>query len=253
MVRSVLTAYQVLDMLREQPATLGELAARIGVHKTTVLRLLRTLEECQLVEREQVGSELRFKLGIGLLTFAGAVLSRLDLRGRAREDLEWLGDQSGETVHLGVLGQNRVIYIDKISSGHPVQMRSHIGQAGPLHCTALGKAMLAFVPDSDAIVDGLVLTRYTESTITSHDTLREDIALVRERQFAIDLGEEEDEIYCVAAPIFGHEARLLGAVSVAGPKHRLALARVNEIAPLVVETGERISRRMGFQAHVGTI
>lgn len=241
MSQSLMRSCLLLTYLREGPSTLDRLASRLNVHKTTVWRLLRTLEDFQLVER--TSRDGPFQLGVGLLPFSAVVLRRLDLRTAARPAIEQLSAETRETVHLAVLRANRAIYIDKIPSVHPVQMNSQVGQVVPLHCTALGKAMLSTLPESEW--PELELVRYTATTITSLDALREEIARVRTRGYALDRGEEEESIYCVASAVLGFDGSLVGAVSVAAPRSRISLEEMQAFGKLTIGAAKEITRAMG--------
>jgi DNA-binding IclR family transcriptional regulator len=241
MSQSLMRSCLLLTYLRKGPATLDELASRLDVHKTTAWRLLRTLEDFQLVERNY--RDGRFQLGVGFLPFSAVVLSRLDLRTAARPVIEQLSAEAKETVHLAVLRANRAIYIDKIPSVHPVQMNSQVGQVVPLHCTALGKAMLSALPESEW--PELELTRYTATTITSLDALQEEIVRIRTSGYALDCGEEEESIYCVASPILGFDGSLVGAVSVAAPRSRVSLEEMKAFGKHTIGAAKDIARAMG--------
>jgi DNA-binding IclR family transcriptional regulator len=241
MSQSLRRACLLLTYLKEGPATLDALASSLDVHKTTAWRLLQTLEEFQLVER--TGQDGRFQLGVGFLPFGAVVLNRLDLRTAARPVIERLRRETTETVHLAVLRGDRAIYIDKLASTHPVQMNSQVGQVVPLHCTALGKAMLGALPESEW--PKLQLTRYTKTTITSPNALKAEIARIRTRGYALDRGEEEESIYCVASAIVGFDGNLVGAVSVAVPRSRVSLEEMKALGNYTIAAARAIAWAMG--------
>jgi DNA-binding IclR family transcriptional regulator len=241
MSQSLARSCLLLTYLKDGPATLEDLASRLDVHKTTVWRLLRTLEDFEFVERPSPGG--RFQLSVGLLQLSAVVLNELDLRTVARPIMKRLAAESRETVHLAVLRGDRAIYIDKIASIHPVQMNSQVGQVVPLHCSALGKAMLSELPYPEW--PHLELTKYTDTTITSLDKLKEDCARAQVLGFALDRGEEEESMYCVASAMLGFEGSLAGAVSVAAPRSRVSLRQMRALGKHTIAAASDIARAMG--------
>lgn len=141
-----------------------------------------------------------------------------------------------------------VLYVDRVESRHPVRLRSIIGTRNPLHCTSLGKAILAFLPPDEqaALVPRLALTRHTTNTITDADVLQRHLACVRERGYAIDDIENEDGVRCLGVPIRDHTGRAFAALSIAGPAYRFSLERIAELAPAVMRAAAEISCRVGF-------
>ncbi len=153
-------------------------------------------------------------------------------------------------MHLAILQENHAVSIEKLGSPQPVGLDARLGGVTPLHCTGVGKALLAY--QSEDFVSQLAreagLERFTERTITSLAQLKKELARVRQEGYAVDNEEAVQGLRCVAGPIFDHAGRVLAAFSVAGPATRLTLARVREIAPRVCETSQEISHRLGFGA-----
>jgi DNA-binding IclR family transcriptional regulator len=140
------------------------------------------------------------------------------------------------------------VYIEKLDSPEPLRIHSRIGASVPLYCTAVGKVMLAYLPDEERqkVVDELELRRFTESTVGSIQELQTQLARVRKDGFACDLEEHEPHIRCIAAPIWDHMGAVNASLSVTGPVMRMSTTRLREIAPLVREAGLKISRDLGF-------
>lgn len=227
--------------------SLAELSAKVGYHKTTVYRLLATLQRNSFVQQDPDTD--RYRLGLKLLELSTVLLDNLELRREASPLLCELMAKTNETVHLAVLEQAEVVYIDKVESHNPVRMFSRIGRRMPAHCTGMGKAILAHMPET--YVDQVIakgLPKRTPNTITSADQLRRELARIRECGYSTDNVENEDGIACAAAPIFDHLGHPVAALSVAGPSMRVTPERFEELGLLVKDTAREISRRMGHRA-----
>ena len=225
--------------------TLAECSAALGYSKPTVHRILRTLAARGFLTVD--GERGRYTLGVANLRLGMAFLEQLDLRDEARPILRELGERTGETVHLGVLDGSDVVYIEKVESRHAVRMFSQIGRTMPAHSTAIGKAILAYLPDDElARVLPERLEARTPATITDRQQLLEHLAGVRRRGYSTDEIENEEGIRCVGAAIFDHTGVARGGVSVAGPASRVTPERTPELGELVRTAALEISRRIGF-------
>lgn len=224
----------------------SEQAEMLGLHKSTVLRLLSTLEHKGYVERdpETKGYRLRWKL----FQLGSAVLTRNDLVREARPILEELARATGEVVHLSVLDDDEVVYVDKVEPPSTIRMYSRVGRRSPAHCTGVGKALIAFLPDAELnrLLEERGLRRYTRGTITDPEVLRRELARVRQTGVAYDEEEHEEGICCVAAPVRDHRGAVVASISVAGPAFRLGRERRQELAKVVRGASERISARLGY-------
>jgi len=183
-----------------------------------------------------------------VLSLSKSFLERLDLPELAKAGLRELSRASQETAHLAVLEGTDMLYIDKVDSPQSVRMHSVIGTRNPLYCTAMGKAILAFLPpeERDTLLDEITLTPRTSRTITDKAALATHLERVRVRGFAIDDMENEEGIRCVGAPIFDHTGSVTAAVSISGPAYRLSDSRLQELSALVAGIGEAISGKLGY-------
>ncbi|MFG3442593.1 IclR family transcriptional regulator [Nonomuraea sp. NPDC047897] len=239
---SLRRALAVLDQVRASSGlTLTQLAEAVDLSKSTVLRLTVPLVEARLLERDRRTGA--YRLGHGTLELGQAYLSGLDLRAVAAEESHRLVAEVRETVHLVVYEPPHVVYIDKVENETNVRMASRIGSRGPLHSTAVGKAILAWLPDDT--VDGLDLKVMTRHTISDPARLRADLASVRRRGYSVDDRENEPEVRCVGAPIFNHTGAVVAAISLSGLSSRITAARVRELGPMVAAAASRISRKLG--------
>ncbi|MDI3298563.1 MAG: IclR family transcriptional regulator [Bacillota bacterium] len=245
-VQAVERALDLLERLGRHPqgAALGTLAAEVGLHKSTVHRLLHTLAGRGYVLQTEQGA---YRLGLRLVQLASALLEGLDLRAEARPFLQELLDRTNEVVHLVVMEQGEIVYIDKLEGSQTVRMHSSVGKRVPAHCTAVGKSILAHLPEAqlERILREKGLPRHTARTITDAAELRRHLEQVRAQGYALDLEENEEGIVCVAAPIRNHAGQVVAAISVSAPAMRMGERRTAALIPLVRATAERISRRLG--------
>jgi DNA-binding IclR family transcriptional regulator len=247
MSQSVARALSLLDRVANGTNTLGELAAAEGVHKSTVLRLLRVLEQEGFVHHD---GEHRYVLGAHLFRLAHQALDSFEVRVAAAPRLRRLRDEIGQTIHLAALEGTVATYVDKLEPREtPVRMSSRIGNKAALHSTAVGKVLLAGMDPAERaeLVAGLDYTRHTPGTLANPAELLAEVALVAERGWSEDHAENETFINCVGAPVFGADGRTLAAVSISVPDVLLPHEAVLDlVAPLLAATAD-ISRDCGFQ------
>lgn len=243
-IRAVERALDVLLCFSHQTPELSmtQIAEKIKINKSTVHRLLATLEGKRFVERDPVTGI--YRLGIRALQMAYLVLEHNDLRRVAAPFLQQLCLQYRENVNLTILEGADVIYIDVIESPQRVKLAAAIGQRLPAFCTASGKAILACLsPEKVQRILSNGTPRYTQYTILSPDAFFENMHQAHERGFAISEQEFEEGINAVAAPIlFGSEP--IGSISVAGPSYRFSRERMIEIGGMIVTTAQEISKEM---------
>ena len=240
MNQSVERALVVLEELQTGAKRLGDLAATLGTHKSTVLRILQTLEARGFVRREETGA---YRLGLRMLELGATALEDLDLRSAARDGLEKLAGAIGETVHLALLDRGSVVYLDKVESTHPVRMYSRVGATAPAHCTGVGKVLLAYTP-YDAWPE-LTLTRFTPDTITDVGALQAAGDAIRARGWGTDEREHEDSIRCIAAPVFDTRGNVAAAISVSAPAVRLSAEDLAGHIPDLLDCARTVTRELG--------
>ncbi len=233
--------------------TLGPsaIAQRVGLDKATVIRLLRTLADAGYVIQDE--ATRRYRLTGRILMLAHGANARLDLRSVARPHLTALRDALGETVHLGVMEDLRVVYVDKLEAANSIQLVSAVGQTMPLHSTALGKAMLAALPDEECegTYARMELAPRTERTIRDLVVLREEIRQTRLRGYSTDDRENEPFGECVGAAIIAADRRPVGAISVSGPHFRIH-DRVEYFGIRVRDVAGAISRELGAEVRTSS-
>lgn len=222
-----------------------ELARRLDLHKSTVSRILTTLQRGGLVSQNPESG--KYRLGLGLISLAGVALGRLDVRGVAQPHLNNLVAFTQETVNITVLEGQECVNIERARSPQPIRYEGWIGRRTPLHCTAAGKVLLAYLPDEERIVRlALPLVKYTSKTVTDGQTLEDNIAQVRHQGYAIVHEEFEEGFSGIAAPIFNHEDQVVAAVSVSGPTYRMGPGTAENFIEPLQETSQTISAEMGY-------
>lgn len=229
------------------PNTLGvsEIARELGLSKAVVHRILQSLTSRSLVGVDPITRG--YRLGPGAIALGARALRDFDLRAAARPTLRRLRDLTGETTTLSMLLEGSRLYLDQYESPREIKMTVPLGRPFPLYAGASGRAMLAFLPDQT--VEHLIaagLERMTSETILDPDELRRCLAATRASGFATSRGERQDGAGSVAAPVFGVDGEVMGAISVCGPVSRFDGAAVDRYVPLVRSAAAEISRSLGW-------
>ncbi|MEU7480662.1 IclR family transcriptional regulator [Lentzea sp. NPDC042327] len=244
MSQSLDRALTLVGQLATGPKTLDELSGVIGVHKSTTLRLLRTLETHRFVQRDGVH---HYRLGTALFDLAHRALEERDVRRAAEPALRELNSKLGYTLHLASYEDGEVIYIDKYESSHPMRMYSRIGRRAPLHCTAVAKILLSGLPPAalQKVLATMEFPRLTANTITGRAGYLAELDRVRANGYAVDNAEHEDFIHCIAAPIRGARGEVIAAVSMSVPKVLLDFDGLLAHLPELLATAEAASVECG--------
>jgi DNA-binding IclR family transcriptional regulator len=246
-VQSVERAVTILELLaRLGEGGVTELAAEIGVHKSTAFRLVSTLEQRGLVE--QTEERGKYRLGVGILRLAGATTARLDVVQEARPICRRLSVTTGETVNIAVLSDRAALYLDQFAGSSALQPHNWVGQHIPLHATSNGKVLLSGLPDAE--VDRIVpsLPAYTDRTVTSRRALKQELSAVRAQGFALAVDELETGLAAMAAPVRNAHGDVIASLSLSGPTFRLDDARIKEVLPLLTDAADEVSHRLGWGA-----
>jgi len=246
-VQSVDRAVSVLEILaRNGEAGVSEVAAEIGVHKSTAFRLLGALEDRGLVE--QATDRGKYQLGFGSLRLASAIPGRLDLVRQGRPVLDELANRFGETVNLAVIRSHFAVNLDQARGTAAVAAQNWTGQLTPLHATSSGKVLLAHQSPASRkqLVDAAGLTRYTPNTITTRRALHAELERALTDGCASTFEEYEEGLNAVAAPVRDHTGMVVAAVSVSGPVYRLGRERICDLVDELKVGVDRISNRMGY-------
>ncbi len=247
-VQSVEHCLQLINALsgNEQGRGVTELSGELRLAKSTTHRLLQTLVGHSYVVQDPTSG--RYHLGLKFLELGALVSDRLSIQKIARPYLQRLMEATNETVQLGVLEGREVVYADKIECSRTIRMYSRVGRRSPLHCTALGKALLAYQPEA-VLTDllGAGLLPHTPRTITTARTLRAELRQVREKGYAFDNEEFEEGLRCLAAPIWDHTETVVASLGIAGPAVRINPGRMPELIKLLQEAAEAVSTALGYR------
>jgi DNA-binding IclR family transcriptional regulator len=247
-VQSVDRALTILDILaRHGELGVTEIAASIGVHKSTAFRLVSALEQHRLVE--QLSERGKYRLGFGIVRLAGATTARMNLAEESRPFCRQLAAEYNETVNVAVLDADAAVNIAQEQGNATVTVQNWIGKRTPLHATSSGKVLLAWTADAQVLgVLEEALDRYTPHTITSSAALRAELDRVRGLGWARTEEELEIGLNAVAAPIRGPAGTVLAAISISGPSYRLAAHSFPAIAARLQSCASEISAQLGYSA-----
>jgi DNA-binding IclR family transcriptional regulator len=247
-VQAVRHCLALIDVLAQHGQARGvtELSAELHLAKSTIYRMLQTLVAHGYAVQEPASG--RYRLGLKFLELGALVLNGLSIRTIAQPHLQALMEKTRETVQLGLLEGHEVVYADKIESQQTIRMYSRVGRRSPLHCTALGKSLLAYQPEETvrAVLAG-ALRRYTPHTITAASRLREELQRIREEGYALDNEEFEEGLRCVAAPVRDHTEAVAASLGVAGPAARLGSGQLAALVKYVREAADAVSAALGYR------
>jgi len=210
--------------------SVSELSRRLGLPKSSVHLILRTLERRGYLQRQAAGGRYRF--GLKLVALGQQALDGMDLRDEARPVLASLARATGLTVHLGVLEQGEIVVIERIESSAPIRVVSWVGRRLPVHSTAAGKALMAFLPEEDG-----------DRTIATVPELERELARVRQLGYAVCDEEHEPGVRAVGAPILDPQGHAVAAVSVVGTVAQVPREHLQELGRDVGAAAAEIARR----------
>jgi DNA-binding IclR family transcriptional regulator len=247
MAQSVDRSIALIERAAAGPLTLGEAASHLGVHKSTALRILQALESRRFVRRTVAGS---YVVGPGIIEIAQEALSSIDLRQVGAAPLRELQRATGNTVHLGQLIGDEVIYVDKVDSPtvDAVQINSRIGRAVSLYTSGVGKVILAYrsPAERERLLGHVDLVQHTPTTFATPELLAGELSRILDRGWATDDGELNPLVNCIAAPIRDSNGEVTAAVSVTAMKALVPLPQLMAHLPALLETTALISREMGY-------
>ncbi len=233
--------------VNEPELGISEISRRLALTKSTVHRLVVTLVECGYLAQDQ--STKKYHLSLRMYEKGSVAVRHAGLHRVALSPLERLSRETGETVHLTVLGDGAVIHIQSIEGSQPLHASSRLGERAPAHCSAPGKVLLAYSPESTVtsfLAQGL--PRITATTITDPAVFKAELMAIRTRGYSMDLEEYHEGIRCIASPVFDNSGNAVAAVALPAPTSRMSEARQKELAEMVVAVARHISEGLGFTA-----
>ncbi len=239
----------ILETLLQHSSSMSimEISKKLKIYPSTIHRILDTLKYRGYVEQNP--TDQKYQLGLKVLELGMAKLHQMDLAREASPYLKELVNKCNETVHLGVLEEEEVLYLAKEESSHTIRMCSYVGKRAPVHCTALGKVLLAYLPEGERkkILGKRELSRLTEKTITDKEELEKELNKVKKQGFALDKGENEKDVRCIAAPIRNYQGKVIAALSISSPAYRTNINQQNHLKEALIEITKKISKRLGYK------
>lgn len=247
-METVIRALKVLKSLANKPLSVQEVADVMEVHKSTASRLLSSLKKEKFVHLNSNG---KYQLGYAIFELSHAWSSNQDVISISAPYLKMLNKETNETIHLAILDEWQIVYINKIDSSKAIKMNSTIGKRAPAYCTGIGKAILAFnsKDQKKTTIKKTEFIRYTDNTITDENKLNSNLDKVVEDGIAWDLGEHEEEIICIAAPIFDRSNEVIAGISISATKVYTSEEVMRSYKGLLLSTCKDISKLLGYTGH----
>lgn len=248
-IKVLTKTFAVLEILLEHrfPMSMSEISEKLDFYPSTVHRILDTLKYGGYVEQNPITQ--KYQLGLKLLELGMGKLHQIDLVKEAKPFLRELAKKCNETVHLGVLEDTNVLYLAKEESSQTIRMISYVGRRAPVHCTALGKVLLAYLPSTERnkILARIELSKLTENTITDRGQLERELNTIVQKGFGMDREENEKDVRCIAAPVKDYQGRVIAAVSISSPAYRVNQKNQNHLKEYLIAACQKISSRLGYK------
>ncbi|MFQ5645494.1 MAG: IclR family transcriptional regulator [bacterium] len=248
-VQSVCHAIDILEAFSGNESEFGvtELSRKLSLPKNNIFRLLATLKSRGYIEKNETSDN--YRLGIRVFELGQIFQRRMGLLKQAHPVMEDLQLKINESVYLAILQETDVVYIDLVETTHSVRIVSRLGRRAPAYCTSVGKIMLAYESNDEIsrFFNKVKLDHEARNTIQDRKTLCKCLGKIEKQGYAIDDEEFEEEVRCVAAPVFDYTRRVVAGIGITGPLLRMSPERIkNELVPLVKDAGKEISRRLGY-------
>ncbi|MCK4244896.1 MAG: IclR family transcriptional regulator [Candidatus Omnitrophica bacterium] len=247
-IQSINRAFDILESFTNgrRDLRITDMSKNLRLHKSTVHRLLSTLEYRGYIHQDTETG--KYQLGLKILELNNSLLQQMQLREKTHPFLERLANQSCETVHLLILDNEEAVYIDKVEYPHTIQLQSYLGKHIPLHATASGKLLLANLAKEEinSIIKKKKLTRYTKNTITSPALLKKELRKIKKQDYSLDNVEYEENVRCIATSIRDFSGKVIAALSISGPTMRIKPKRIPFLIKSAQETGIEISKSLGY-------
>jgi IclR family KDG regulon transcriptional repressor len=249
MMDSVTKLIRALEYLADNKdwVSLRTMARDLDLSAASTFRILDSLKKLEYVHQEDNGS--RYKLGMKIAGVSAKVLSNNNLNQIAHPFLQKLTALTNETSHLAALDGNEIVYIDKVDTPQAISMRSRVGQHARMNTTAVGKAILASLPQAEfeQLIEKMDLLAITPNTIIKRDLFYQEIINIRGSGYSVDNEENEIGIRCIGATVYSFSGKVIGAVSISGWIITMTNERATELAPVIKDFSAKISSAMGYQ------
>lgn len=248
-IQSVERALQILDLFNEQATELKitEISKQMGLSKSTLHSLLKTLQLHGYIDQNPENG--KYRLGMKLVERGHFVVGTMDIRQKAKSWLTTLSQETGQTTHLGILDGNEGVYIEKIEGKQAAIAYSRIGRRLPVHATAIGKVLLAWLSEEEcaAVLEGYVYQGFTSSTLTSRASLLAALQETRSNGYSMDNEENEPGVRCIAVPVWNHESRVIAALSLSTLTSRVNDDSLATYRQMLIDAGLGLSKTLGYR------
>jgi IclR family transcriptional regulator, KDG regulon repressor len=249
LIQSIERAADVLELFLTTSPELSvkDISEKLQLSKSTVHGIIKTLEHRGYLQQNP--DDLKYKLGIKLFTLGNFFGKHLDIGNIARPIIRDLVNELNETVHLVTLQRDEVIYIEKVDGPRALTIYSHTGKRAPVHCTGVGKAILAHLSEKEAdrLLSTASLDAFTGYTMTDINEIKKQFVSIRETGYAVDDEEIELGLKCIAAPIFNHQGNVIASISCAAPKVRLNEEKLPKVIAGIKSAATEVSRSLGYK------
>jgi len=247
-IQSVQRSLKILDLFDEQTIELKitDISERMGLHKSTVHSLLKTLQESNYIEQNPENG--KYRLGMKLVERGNLVISTMDIRKVAKKYLLEIANKTGQTSHIGILDGNAGMYIDKEEGELAIIRYSRIGRRIPLHSTAIGKVLLAYQKPEKIhqLLEGYEYSLLTDHTLQNKEELLGELEKVRQQEYAVDNQENEQGVRCIAVPIKNEQSQVLAALSLSTLISRVNDEQLQEYIQLLKQLGQELSQQVRY-------
>ncbi|MGP4073375.1 IclR family transcriptional regulator [Piscibacillus sp. B03] len=251
MSKSLVKAINLLDCFKNQSSlTLSDLTDISGLPKTTVFRLISSLEETGLIIKDRNSQhEVSYRLGLRLLQYGNMVKEGLTYNKIALPYMEELNEQLDELVHLTIEEGDQAVYVETMGSKKPVRLVVKVGQRAPLYAGSAPKVLLAYKSEKEIehYLDHIEIKKLALNTITEKDDIKKDLKIIRERGYSVSRSEHFKDTVGFSAPIFDYNGNVVAALGVSTPMRELTEQDEEEILKSVIENSEKISKELGYQ------
>lgn len=243
-VSTVSKALKIFELLSEKETTASEISRMLDLNKSTAHRLLYTLQEAGFIEKDE--ETRKYRIGIKMVEICSLRINDIEIKTEARPFLQDLVKSISQPVHLGIYSGGKAVFIDKIDVYSTIRIYSQIGKTIPVYCSAIGKALILERPDEEIreIAKKCGMKKITPNTITEVEELVCEIHNSRERGYTVDRGEHEENVYCLAVPIYDYRKKIIAAISVAVQKNKLENAET--LVKELKKTAKNISKSLGY-------
>lgn len=246
-INSVDKSLDLLELLAEEPLNLIELVERLKQPKSSLYRIITTFEKRGYITR--VDGDGKYCLGLKTLELTKNLLEENSLVKVSDSEMRKLAESTGESVNLGVLTGENILYVAVIDGSHPLRFTETVGSTGPVHCTAIGKALASHLPEAqlNSLIEKINFTKITSKTMDNNEKFIEELHMVKKKGYALDDEEVATGARCIAAPIFNIFGNVKAAISISGAAHRLSDEKLEHLSAQVIEAANNISKKLGYE------